>query len=219
MTIDRRTTTGFAHAYPGMQFAAIAAQGVDYADFRTAAIQFASQVQLNLAQPSDRVQDNLNAFTNFFARYGVDSPLNRQIATAAKHGFPTGAPAPILALLALEAATGVLMGVQNLDAVKSYVQLDVTVSPESFLHLNGKTVTCSTGEIVVRDADGIIASHLRGPDSRTAVSQESRNLLFYVFDAHPSIGVVAHARACESVKSLLAPVSSTTSMLHHAPSS
>ncbi|HEY6474161.1 MAG TPA: hypothetical protein VIY26_14800, partial [Acidimicrobiales bacterium] len=152
----------------------------------------------------------LGAFESFFAGRGHAVGLRKQVAGVAKRGFPP-VPPPVLALLALEAATGVLMGVQDADAIREHVTLDVLPSPGSFVGMRGDAVECAAGELVVRDTDGVIASVFQGPDKRTAVGPASKNLLFYVFDSHPSLGP-DHAEAVDAVVSLVSGSATTTTV-------
>jgi hypothetical protein len=207
-----RTTPRLAEKFPGMKFGAVIAAHVDVQAFDRAVHEFAARISGDLQHLSQDVQRNLEAFENFFARYGQRCPLRSQITKAAKQGFSSKLPAPILALLALEASTGVLMGVQDMDAMCDYLELDVLPSPQSFLGMNGKTVNCLAGEVVVRDGLDIVASLLRGPDERTAVATRYVNLLFYVFDAYPSLGA-GHAAAAEVVASLASQGAVKTAVL------
>lgn len=93
------------------------------------------------------------------------------------------------------------MGVQNLDAVDSFITLDCLESAESFIGMRGERVTSATGQIVVRDKQSIIASLFRGPDKRTAVQPNGRNLLFYVFDTDTGLGE-SHDRAVAEITRL-----------------
>lgn len=185
-----------------MRFGVVIATGVDAPRFTDIAADFAARVQPDLRALAEPVRRNLAAFDAYFAAHGKTSPLPGQIARAAERGFGSPGPAPILALLALEAATGVLMGVQNADAISEYAELDVLAEPDSFPGLSGKAVHCRAGDVVVRDATGIIASVFDGPDKRTAVTGSCANLAIYVFDAYPSLGA-EHTRACAAVVSLL----------------
>ena len=208
-----RTTPRLAGEFPGMQFGVVIATQVDAEAFEGAAGEFAARVAGDLQHLSQDIQRNLAAFEGFFARYGQRCPLRSQISKAGRRGFPSSLPAPILALLALEASTGVLMGVQDMNAMCDYLELDVLSAPQGFLGMNGKTINCLAGEVVVRDGLDIVASLLRGPDRRTAVSTSSVNLLFYVFDAYPSLGA-GHAAAVEAVESLASLGALETAVLH-----
>jgi hypothetical protein len=199
-----------------MQFRTVLATAVDMQALQNSARDRAVRVRSDLSQPARSVLDNLDAFDKFFALNGQRSPLSAQLTTTSRRGFPATVPPPVLALLVLEAATGVLMGVQDLDAIQGWAELDVLASAGSFVHMNGATVNCPVGDIVVRDAAGIVASLFRGPDHRTAVTPATTSLVFYVFDVHPTIGA-EHGRACEMVSSLLATAAATTTVLSASP--
>lgn len=189
--------------YPAMRFTVVAATDVNPGAFKKQVCVFAERVVKLLSVKDESRQMNLIEFERFFKINEHEFPLAKQIARAASRGFPP-VPAPVLALLALEAATGILMGVQNLDAIDSFIALDCLGSTESFIGMRSERVTCTMGEIVVRDKQSIIASLFRGPDERTAVQPDGRNLLFYVFDTDTGLGE-SHDRAVEKITHLFPP--------------
>lgn len=186
--------------YPAMRFTAVTATDVHLDAFKKQVSAFAERTVESLSTRDESRQMNLVEFERFFKVSQQEFPLTRQIASAASRGFPP-VPAPVLALLALEAATGILMGVQNLDAIDSFITLDCLESTESFIGMRGERVTSAMGEMVVRDKQGIIASLFRGPDKRTAVQPNGRNLLFYVFDTDTGLGE-SHDHAVAEITSL-----------------
>jgi hypothetical protein len=165
----------------------------------------------SLSAKNDSRQRSLAEFERFFKVNEQKFPLAKQIASAASRGFPP-VPSPVLALLALEAATGFLMGVQNLDAIDSFITLDCLESTESFIGMRGEHITSTIGQIVVRDKQSIIASLFRGPDKRTAVQPNGRNLLFYVFDTDTGRGE-SHDCAVEEITRLFPPDIAEASVL------
>lgn len=189
--------------YPAMRFTAVTATDVNPGAFKEKVRAFADSTAKSLSTKDEARKINLVEFERFFKANEQKFPLTKQIASAASRGFPL-VPDPVLALLALEAATGILMGVQNLDAVDSFVTLDCLESAESFIGMRGERVTSSRGQIVVRDKQGIIASLFRGPDKRTAVQPDGRNLLFYVFDTDTGLGE-GHDRAVAKITRLFPP--------------
>jgi hypothetical protein len=192
-----------AALYPAMRFTAVTAANVDSSEFKKQVSVFAERTMESLSTQDESRQTNLAEFERFFAANQQEFPLTRQIASAASRGFPP-VPDPVRALLALEAATGILMGIQNLDAIDSFITLDSLESTESFIGIRGERVTCAMGEIVVRDKQGCIASLFRGPDKRTAVHPNGRHLLFYVFDTDTGLGD-SHDRAVAEVTRLFPP--------------
>jgi len=194
-----------------MRFSVVLATDLDLPRFAAVTEHFAAEVTQRLRRDSQSVQESLAVYERFFARQDREFPLTKQIATVTKRGLPP-APPPVLALLALEAATGVLMGVQNLDAIDRSLTLDALRGAETFVGMRGNTITCRPGEIVVRDAAGIVASLLQGPDKRTSVTPRSRNLAFCVFDTDPSLGG-KHDEATSLVARLVPESVGTTTVL------
>jgi len=215
MTINRSVectrSAALVARYPAMRFTAVAAWDVNSDAFEKQVRAFAERTMESLSSQNESRQRNLAEFERFFKVSGLEFPLSRQLASAASRGFPP-APGPVLALLALEAATGVLMGVQNLDAVDSFVTLDCLESTESFIGMRGKPLTVTMGQIVVRDKQSIIASLFHGPDKRTAVQPDGRNLLFYVFDTDTGLEG-NHDRAVAEITRLFLPDTAEVSVL------
>lgn len=189
--------------YPAMRFTAVTAADVHPGAFKKQVRAFADSTVKSLSAENESRRMNLIEFERFFGINEQEFPLTKQIASVASRGFPP-VPDPVLALLALEAATGILMGVQNLDAIDSFVTLDCLESAEGFIGMRGERVTSTRGQIVVRDKQSIIASLFRGPDKRTAVQPQGRNLLFYVFDTDTGLGET-HDRAVEEITRLFPP--------------
>jgi len=138
------------------------------------------------------ISRRMQAFESFFAMHGFHSPLTRQFEQTRKKGLPAG-NAIVGALLLAEMSNGLLMGAQNLDSVKGDIIYDLANDGESFRGMRGE-IKCRTGELVLRDSEGIIASLLQGPDFRTRLLNETRNVIFFVFSV-PGIdaGEVRHA--------------------------
>jgi hypothetical protein len=202
-SIECARSAALVALYPAMRFTAVAATDVQPGAFKKQVRAFADSTVKSLSAKNESRRMNLVEFERLFNANGQEFPLTNQIASVASRGFPP-VPNPVLALLALEAATGILMGVQNLDAIDSFITLDCLESAESFIGMRGERVTCTGGQIVVRDKQSIIASLFHGPDKRTAVQPNGRNLLFYVFDTDTGLGE-SHDRAVEEITRLFPP--------------
>jgi hypothetical protein len=199
-SIECTRSVALVALYPAMRFTAVTATDVNPGAFKKQVRAFAERTVKSLSAKDESRQLNLIEFERFFKASQQEFPLTKQIASAASRGFPP-VPNPVLALLALEAATGILMGVQNLDAIDSFITLDCLESTESFIGMRGESITSAAGHIVVRDKQGIIASLFQGPDKRTAVQPNGRNLLFYVFDTDTGLGE-SHDRAVAEITRL-----------------
>jgi hypothetical protein len=208
-TRDLRTPR-LAEIHPEMRFSTITATGLDAARFAERADRLAATVRDELREPRPEVAETVAGFAEYFSAHGHAFPLRQQIARAAKRGFPK-APAPVLALLAAEAGTGVLMGVQDADAVDGWPCLDVARGGEQFTGMRDAVLTCADLEVVVRDGSGIIASLLQGPDQRTALTPQTRSLEFYVFDTPDGLGK-RHDAAVELLTGLVSGAAESTTV-------
>lgn len=202
-SIECTRSATLAALYPAMRFTAVTATDVNPDAFKKQVSAFAERTVKSLSTKDESRQRSLIEFERFFKDHKQKFPLTKQIASVVSRGFPP-VPNPILALLALEAATGILMGVQNLDAIDSFITLDCLESTESFIGMRGEPVTSTAGQVVVRDNQSIIASLFHGPDKRTAVQPNGRNLLFYVFDTDAGLGE-SHDRAVAEISRLFPP--------------
>jgi len=200
--------------YPAMRFTAVTAQGIQPGAFKKRVREFATLTADSLHRQDPARETNLLEFEKFFRSHQRPFPLTKQISEAATRGFPP-VPSPVLALLALEAATGVLLGVQDLDAVEGHITLDALEVGESFTGMRGEEISCAPGEVVVRDAKAIIASLFQGPDRRTAVKSDSRNILFYVFDTGAGLGA-GHDHAVEVIADLFPAQVADATTVHSA---
>jgi DNA/RNA-binding domain of Phe-tRNA-synthetase-like protein len=59
-------------------------------------------------------------------------------------------------------------------------------------------VLCRKGEIVVRDSEGIIATLFQGPNRRTRLSKDTKDIVFFVFSI-PGMGAADVQEGAEAV--------------------
>jgi B3/4 domain len=144
------------------------------------------EVQKQLQLNSDLVSGRVKACEEFFAENGFRSPLGFQLEQVRRKGLPPGSPL-VQALLLAEMSTGLLMGAQDADALRGELVYDLAHAGESFQGMRTE-VQCCQNEIVLRDAEGIIASLFQGPDHRTRLSKSTRNIVFFVFSI-PGIAI------------------------------
>jgi len=130
-------------------------------------------------QQDSPVLNRIQAFDKFFTENGFRSPLGTQFEMVRSKGLPPGNPL-VKALLLAEMSTGLLMGAQDATAIQGELVYDLASAGESFKGMRG-TVQCRAGEIVLRDAEGIIASLFQGPDHRTRLAKATRDVIFFVF--------------------------------------
>ncbi|MET7731859.1 hypothetical protein ABZT02_10870 [Streptomyces sp. NPDC005402] len=154
----------------------------------------------DLAKATEYAHENAKCYADWFARNGHASPLSGQLG-AVTDGRPLRGPAPVRALLHCELSHGVLMGVQDFDAVRGAMRVEYAAAGDEFAGFRS-TVTCRAGEPVLRDDAGIFASVFQGPDARTGITRRTERLLFLIFDA-PDLSPERFERAVHGVSALL----------------
>ena len=80
-----------------------------------------------------------------------------------------------------EVRNALLLGVHDLDRIEGDVVLDTATEGERFVGIGQREITTRRNEIVLRDSSGIWASYTQGPDARTVVSPDSKNVMILGF--------------------------------------
>ena len=184
--------------YPKLRFATVAGT-IDPAQFSENIDALADNLRETITFREQEILDALSSFDSFFRGAGYHSPLHSQLSSTKKKGLPP-VPALVKSLLYAEMTTGVLMGVQDGNTIDGDLLLDLAEDGESFVGMRS-LIRCQTGEVVVRDHSGIVASLFQGPDKRTQIQPETSFPVFYVFST-PDLPAKAFDYAIETVSSL-----------------
>jgi len=97
-------------------------------------------------------------------------------------------------------STGTLMGAQDAAAVKGSLVCDLAEEGETFGGMRAE-VLCRKGEIVLRDSEGIIATLFQGPDRRTRLNKDTKDIIFFIFSV-PGITAADMLEGVETVRNL-----------------
>lgn len=166
----------------GLPVGLLAASGVSTVDLqREIGAQKDRALNLIHSEGSAQVRRRITSVSEYFSARGYSCPLPYQLRMIEKKGFPCISPL-VDALLVCEMTSGLLMGVQDLDAIKGDVVYDLARSGESFQGFRD-VVNCTAEEIVLRDNRSIIASYFQGPNRRINVTPKTSSVLFFVFGA------------------------------------
>lgn len=80
-----------------------------------------------------------------------------------------------------ELRNAILLGVHDVDRIQEDIILDVASEGEEFMGMGNHSVVTRQNEVVLRDKIGIWASYTRGPDARTVVDADTRNIIVLGF--------------------------------------
>ncbi len=69
----------------------------------------------------------------------------------------------------------------DLDTLHLPLTLDAAQGTESYTLLRGEPQTSKAGDMMIRDGEGIISSIIYGPDQRTQITAQTRNVIFTTY--------------------------------------
>jgi DNA/RNA-binding domain of Phe-tRNA-synthetase-like protein len=123
-------------------------------------------------------------------------------------------PALVAAMVAAELKSLLLTAGHDLKAVETPVTLGVAAGGERYLLLNGREETLKMGDMMMTDRQGVISSVLHGPDQRTRITPDTRQVFFAVY-APSGIGELPVRRHLEDLREairLIAPDAATEAL-------
>ena len=95
----------------------------------------------------------------------------------------------------------------DLDAIDLPIKLDVSSGGEKYTQINGQEKELIPNDMMVSDLQGITSSIIYGPDKRTQIKPDTRNVLFVVY-APPGIEkskVFQHLQDIQKYVHIIAP--------------
>lgn len=162
-----------------------------------------AQGSVSFSDPGPTVMRRIQAFGSFFTQNGFHSPLADQLKHVQEKGLPNGSPL-VKALLLSEMSTGTLMGAQDAAGIQGPLVCDLAKEGETFRGMRAE-VLCHKGEIVLRDSEGIIATLFQGPDRRTRLNKDTKDIVFFIFSV-PGISAADMLEGVETVRNLFQAV-------------
>lgn len=111
-----------------------------------------------------------------------------------------------------------LTAVHDLDTINLPITLDVSKGDEKYFQLSGNEKKLMPNDMMVSDLHGITSSIIYGPDKRTQINFNTRNVLFVVY-APPGIRrsqVLQHLRDIQKYVQLISPESTIELMKVYA---
>lgn len=122
------------------------------------------------------------AYREHYRRFGKSYHVRLQLESVVFKGKQiAGASALVLAMFMAELENMMLTAGHDLERVRLPIRLEVSRGDETYVLLNGKHQTLKPGDMFMRDAEGVISSVLYGPDGRTRIRPETRQVVFAVY--------------------------------------
>ncbi len=122
------------------------------------------------------------AYAVYYKRFKKTYHVQLQLESVALQGKSIPSIAALVETMFMgELKNFLLTAVHDLDVVRPPVRIDVADGSETYITLNGQAQTLKPGDMFIADAVGVLSSISYGPDARTQVTAETRNVLFTVY--------------------------------------
>jgi DNA/RNA-binding domain of Phe-tRNA-synthetase-like protein len=200
-------TTAFPEAHVGVLVVDSVQNGRPSAELQLHAKNIEGKLHGRYATADRATLNNLStvlAYQQHFRNFGQTYHVLRQLESAVLKSRPIDSPnALVLAMFATEIDTQLLTAGHDADALQGPLVIDRSSAGEQFVGLGGREHTLREGDMLMRDAAGIISAVIYGPDDRTRLVDTTRRALFTTYaPAGISVNRLNHhlARLADAVR-------------------
>lgn len=142
----------------------------------------------------------LQAYGDYYRRFKKTYHIQLQLESIVLKGKSIPSVAALVeAMFMAEMQDLLLTAGHDLDKLQLPLTLDVATGTERYTLLRGEEQTLKTGDMLIRDQTGVISTIIYGPDQRTQITPDTRNLVFTVY-APPGIDESAVAEHLQHIK-------------------
>ena len=182
-------TDAWKSAFPGASVGALVMSGVDNPERSEPLDTRKRELEESLRADAARVgpeglagQPRFRAYLDYYRTHGKTYHVKAQWESVAVKGKAIPSRAALVeAMYMAELKNLMLTAGHDLTAVALPVRVDVTREGDRYVAINGTERVPAAGDMMMVDGEGIISSVLQGPDRRTRITPETREVLFAVY--------------------------------------
>lgn len=124
----------------------------------------------------------LQAYNEYYRRFKKTYHVQLQLESIILKGKSIPSVAALVeSMFMAEVKNMLLTAGHDLDTLQLPLTLDVTTGDESCMLLRGENQTVKAGDMMISDRLGIISNIIYGPDQRTQITANTRNVVFTVY--------------------------------------
>jgi len=154
----------------------------------------------------------LKVYNDYYRRFKKTYHVQLQLESVVWRGKTIPSMASLVeAMFMAEMKNLLLTAGHDLDILQLPLGLDVTSGTENYQTLQGEIKTVKPGDMKISDGLGIVSNIIYGPDLRTQITPETRNVVFTVY-APTGIdepAILSHLRDMQEYVRVIAPKSQT----------
>ncbi len=150
----------------------------------------------------------LRVYNDYYKRFKKTYHVQLQLESVVFKGKSLPRVAALVeAMFMAELKNLLLTAGHDLEAIQKPVNIDVATGSEHYTRISGQEQILKPGDMMIADQEGVISSVLYGPDGRTRITPETRQVFFTVY-APPGIdeqAVYDHLKDIRDNVRLIAP--------------
>jgi DNA/RNA-binding domain of Phe-tRNA-synthetase-like protein len=167
-----------------------------------------------------RTLPTIRAYNTYYKRFKKTYHVLLQLESVALKDQPISSVGALVeAMFVAELKSLLLTAGHDLEVVQEPIRVDVAEGIERYTRLNGKEQVLKAGDMFIADAQGVISSIVYGPDRRTKIMPDTRQVLFTTY-APPGVEKQAVNRHLQDIREnvlLFAPEAETVSLSVYEP--
>jgi DNA/RNA-binding domain of Phe-tRNA-synthetase-like protein len=124
----------------------------------------------------------LQAYNNYYRRFKKSYHVQLQLESIVWKGKSIPSVSALVeAMFMAEMKNMLLTAGHDLDVLQLPLTLDVSQGTESYTLMKGDEQILKSGDMMISDHSGVISNIIYGPDRRTQISADTRNVVFTVY--------------------------------------
>ena len=150
----------------------------------------------------------MQAYHRYYRKFGYTYHVLLQLESVVLKGKSLPNVSPLVdANFAAELETLILTAGHDVDQLEAPVVIDVAREGDEIVQMNGNHKDVPAGDMLMRDAQGVACSILRGQDNRSPISKATTHVLYvsYVPDGVTDAQVRAQLDAMEKYVRFVSP--------------
>ncbi|HOU12619.1 MAG TPA: phenylalanine--tRNA ligase beta subunit-related protein [Anaerolineae bacterium] len=122
------------------------------------------------------------AYTAYYKRFKKTYHVQLQLESVTFKDKPIPSVSALVETMFMgELKNFLLTAIHDLDMIQPPVRIDVADGSEVYVTMSGQSQALKPGDMFIADAVGVLSSIIYGPDVRTQVTPDTRNVLFTVY--------------------------------------
>ena len=132
----------------------------------------------------------LQAYNNHYRRFKKSYHVQLQLESIVWKGKSIPSVSALVETMFMAEMKNLLLTAgHDLDIVQMPLTLDVSKGTESYTLMRGEEQILKSGDMMISDREGIISDVIYGPDRRTQITADTRNVIFTTYTPQ---GIDAH---------------------------